>query len=46
MQLIREGKRAEEIPFSLQIDFLGQAHPTADGVGLFALVVAFDIGFP
>ena len=46
MQLIRERKRAKEIPFSLQIDFLGQAHPTADGICLFAFVVTLDICFP
>ncbi len=46
MQLIRERKGAKEIPFSLQIDFLGQAGFSADGVGLFAFVVTFDIGFP
>ena len=46
MQLIRKRKRAKEIPFSLQIDFLGQAGFSTNGVGLFAVVMALDIGFP
>ena len=46
MQLIRERKGAKEIPVSLQIHFFGQAGFSADGVGLFALVMTFDIGFP
>ena len=46
MPLIRKRKGAKEIPISLQIDFLGQAHPTADGIGLFAFVMTLNVCFP
>ena len=46
MQLIRERKRAKEIPFSLQIYLFRQTYLSAYLIGRFTFVVPFDVFLP